>query len=77
MDALLAGLVAEAEESLEPLLGLSAALARDLQDDFLPFFPRLMQRLAQLISTGEQLSALVHCLHFWLITKGELLSASF
>ena len=46
------GLIMEATESLEPLLGLSAAFARDLQSDFLPFFPRLMQRLARLISSG-------------------------
>lgn len=52
MEALMGGLIMEATESLEPLLGLSAAFARDLQADFLPFFPRLMQRLARLISSG-------------------------
>lgn len=53
MDALMDGLVMEAVESLEPLLGLAAAFARDLQADFLPHFPRLMQRLARLISSGS------------------------
>lgn len=59
MEALMGGLVMEATESLEPLLGLSAAFARDLQSDFLPFFPRLMQRLARLISSGAS-SSLSH-----------------
>ncbi len=54
VDALMGGLVAGAEESLEALLGLVAALARDLQDDFLTFFPRLMQRLAQLVTSGQR-----------------------
>ncbi|KAK9863125.1 hypothetical protein WJX84_001609, partial [Apatococcus fuscideae] len=52
MEALMGGLIMEGAESLQPLLGLSAAFARDLQADFVPFFPRLMQRLARLISSG-------------------------
>ena len=42
----------EAGLSLEPLLILVAALARDLQADFLPFMPRLAAALTELTEQG-------------------------
>ncbi len=39
--------------SLEPILILVAALARDLQADFLPFVPRLAAALTELVEQGE------------------------
>ena len=43
----------EAGLSLEPILVLVAALARDLQADFLPYVPRLAAALTVLIEQGE------------------------
>ena len=39
--------------SLDAVLHVIGALARDLQGDFVPLFPRLCGRLADLISAGE------------------------
>lgn len=44
----------EAGLSLEPILILVAALARDLQADFLPYVPRLAAALTALIEQGER-----------------------
>lgn len=49
---LLAAVRMEAGLSLEPLLILLAALARDLQADFLPFVPRLATALTELVQQG-------------------------
>lgn len=38
--------------SLEPLLALVAAVARDLRRDFLPFLPRLAASLTTLVDEG-------------------------
>ena len=43
----------EAALSLEPLLALLGALARDLQTDFLPFVPRIFATLGQLVDQGK------------------------
>ena len=40
--------------SLEPILMLVAALARDLQADFLPFVPHLAAALTELVEPGER-----------------------
>ena len=42
----------EAGLSLEPILVLVAALARDLQADFLPYVPRLAAALTVLVEQG-------------------------
>ena len=52
-DNLLGALRMEAGLSLEPILVLVAALARDLQADFLPYFPRLAAALTALVEQGE------------------------
>lgn len=39
--------------SLEPLLDLLGTLSRDLQQDFLPFIPRVCTALADLVDEGE------------------------
>ena len=44
----------EAALSLEALLEVSAALARDLQADFLPLMPRLLGALCDLVDEGER-----------------------
>ena len=51
-NTLLAAVHMEAGLSLEPLLILVAALARDLQADFLPFVPRLAAALTELTEQG-------------------------
>ena len=53
--ALLAAVHKEAGLSLEPLLILVAALARDLQADFLPFVPRLAAALTELVEQGAHI----------------------
>ena len=53
----------EAGLSLEPILILVAALARDLQADFLPYVPRLAAALTVLIEQGERrLTRFLTCL---------------
>jgi hypothetical protein len=46
MRLLLSSLTMEAKLSLEALLDLVAVLARDLQDQYLPYFPKVMARCA-------------------------------
>ena len=46
----------EAALSLEPLLALLGALARDLQTDFLPFVPRIFATFSQLVNQGAPFS---------------------
>ena len=38
--------------SLEAVIHMIGALARDLQGDFIPLFPRLCAKLAELVSAG-------------------------
>lgn len=52
----------EAGLSLEPILVLVAALARDLQADFLAFMPRLAGALTELVENGKNLCATHFCL---------------
>ena len=59
-DILLGAIRLEAGLSLEPILVLVAALARDLQADFLPYVPRLAAALTVLVEQGEW--PLTHCL---------------
>ena len=40
--------------SLPPVLHLLSCLARDLQQDFLPYIPRLLASITQLVDSGEQ-----------------------
>ena len=40
--------------SLPPVLHLLSCLARDLQQDFLPYIPRLLAAIMQLVDSGEQ-----------------------
>ncbi len=44
MRLLLSSLTMEAKLSLEALLDLVAVLARDLQEQYLPYFPKVMAR---------------------------------
>lgn len=46
MRLLLSSLTMEAKLSLEALLDLVAVLARDLQEQYLPYFPKVMARSA-------------------------------
>ncbi|EFN57812.1 hypothetical protein CHLNCDRAFT_51116 [Chlorella variabilis] len=67
LGVLLGGLRMEAALSLEPLLELTGTLARDLQQDFLPALPRVLDALADLVDEGldrepEQLQHLFACL---------------
>ncbi|KAL4860053.1 Small subunit processome component 20 [Chlorella vulgaris] len=67
LGVLLGGLRMEAELSLEPLLELIGTLARDLQQDFLPALPSVLDALANLVDAGldrepEQLQHLFACL---------------
>lgn len=55
MEALLGRLRMKAALSLEPLLALVPAVARDLRDDFLPFLPRLIDTLTSLVNSGPLL----------------------
>ena len=59
-DILLGAIRMKAGLSLEPILVLVAALARDLQADFLPYVPRLAAALTVLIEQGER--SLIHSL---------------
>lgn len=52
LGVLLGGLRMEAALSLEPLLELTGTLARDLQQDFLPALPRVLDALADLVDEG-------------------------
>lgn len=56
---LLGAVKIEAGLSLEPILILVAALARDLQADFLPYVPGLACALTQLVEQGVWPSYLV------------------
>ena len=49
---LLEAICMEAGLSLEPILVLVAALARDLQADFLPYVPRLAAALTVIVEQG-------------------------
>jgi hypothetical protein len=53
MDILLAAVRMDAALSLEPILELIAALARDLHADFLPYLPRVTAALSDLVDSGE------------------------
>ena len=52
VDVLLGAVRIEAALSLEPILELLAALARDLQADFVPFMPRVAAALSDLVEQG-------------------------
>ena len=60
--ALLTAVRMEVGLSLEPILILVAALARDLQADFLAFMPRLAGALTELVENGKNLCANRFCL---------------
>ncbi|XP_058787152.1 uncharacterized protein LOC131661580 [Vicia villosa] len=49
---LLSRLHMKARLSLEPLLGLIAALSRDLLEEFIPLFPRIVDSLVSLLESG-------------------------
>ncbi|KAL0035339.1 hypothetical protein WJX77_001780 [Trebouxia sp. C0004] len=67
MDILLGAIKLEAAISLPPILHVLSCLARDLQQDFLPYLPRVLTSLSDLVDSGadrhpELLSDLFTCL---------------
>lgn len=52
LDFVLSHATYEAKLSLAPVLAVLAAMARDLQADFLPFVPRVFATLAALVSAA-------------------------
>ena len=54
LDALLSRLTFDAKHSLEALMALLSALARDLRGDFLPHFPLVVDALARLLRSGVE-----------------------
>ncbi|KAL0018407.1 hypothetical protein WJX79_009395 [Trebouxia sp. C0005] len=67
VDILLSAIKLEAAISLPPILHVLSCLARDLQQDFLPYLPRVLTSLSDLVDSGadrhpELLSDLFACL---------------
>lgn len=52
MDILMGAVHMEAQLSLEPILILVAALARDLQSDYIPYLPCVITVLTHLVEQG-------------------------
>ena len=52
MAALLGSVHMRAVLSLEPIVMLLSALARDLQADFLPYIPRILSSYSDLVDNG-------------------------
>ena len=52
MEVLLGAVRMDAALSLEPILALLSVLARDLQDDFVPFVPRVIDAFTALVEQG-------------------------
>ena len=56
VDILLQAVKVEAAISLPPILHVLSCLARDLQQDFLPYLPRLLSTATNLVSSGVELT---------------------
>lgn len=54
VDILLGAVRMDAALSLEPVLALLSVLARDLQEDCVPFVARIIAALTQLVLQGTQ-----------------------
>lgn len=52
VDILLGAVRMDAALSLEPVLALLSVLARDLQEDCVPYAPRIMDALTDLVEQG-------------------------
>lgn len=50
---LLSAVQLKAAQSLPPVLHILSCLARDLQQDFLPYLPRVLETFTQLVDSGR------------------------
>lgn len=56
LDILLEAVKVEAAISLPPILHVLSCLARDLQQDFLPYLPRVLTTATNLVNSGVDLT---------------------
>lgn len=57
IDIVLEAVKVEAAISLPPILHVLSCLARDLQQDFLPYLPRVLSTATNLVNSGADLNS--------------------